>query len=204
MTKQRSDCLIFDFQDSFTFNIWSELKALGLNAQVIPLENVQATYQALADSQERKVLVHGPGPGHPQDYQHFFGDLKSLLPKKNFFHLGICLGHQIMMTLEGGVIEKSTTPMHGRKVSLKIPEWEVFASKEWGHEQTVQRYNSLSLKKHSLKSLINLPNFQYVVQDDDVLMTYHENQLTYQFHPESVGTSCPNVFFGSLRGFLYN
>lgn len=28
--------------------------------------------------------------------------------------------------------------------------------------------------------------------------------LSYQFHPESVGTTCPDNFFGAMRNFLYN
>lgn len=198
------DCLIFDFQDSFTYNIASELKSLGIKSKVIAYENVAEVYQLLKNSSDKKVLIHGPGPGHPNDYSHLFVDLNKLLDKKNFFHLGICLGHQMMMIKEGGVIKKSSNPMHGRKITFTLPAWPVFSPKDWGKAVTVQRYNSLSLAKTDLKLMREANDLLYVVHDDDVLMTYAENKLSYQFHPESVGTTCPFVFFGALKSFLYN
>ena len=30
------------------------------------------------------------------------------------------------------------------------------------------------------------------------------DSLSYQFHPESVGTTCPQDFFDAMRLFLYN
>lgn len=199
-----NECLIFDYQDSFTYNISSEMQLLGVKTTVIPFENIQKTYEALLHSNEKKILIHGPGPGHPEDYQFVFNDLKKILLKNNFFHLGICLGHQLLMTIQGGVISESFVPMHGRKVNVTIPEWNIFNQSHWGKTLEIQRYNSLALRKTHLSELQNLSNFQYVVEDDDVLMTYQENQLTYQFHPESVGTSCPFIFFEGPRSFLYN
>lgn len=204
MKLEKNNCLIFDYQDSFTYNIWSELKKLDLDPVVISFEDVQKTYQALEKNQDKKVLIHGPGPGHPEDYKNQLSSLRPILHKTNFFHLGLCLGHQMMMSLRGVEIKKSMNPMHGRKVEMTIPQWEIFSSRDWGKVVQVQRYNSLSMEKSELTKLRALPDFSYVVKDDDVLMTYASNQLTYQFHPESVGTTCPSIFFGALQTFLYN
>lgn len=200
-----SQCLIFDYQDSFTYNIASELRILGLSVEVIPFEKIQTTYKDLKKSTSKKILVHGPGPGHPDNYNFLYQDLKNLLAEDQFFHLGICLGHQIMMEIQGGRVVESAHPIHGRKILLKIPEWgQIFDPQYWGKMLEVQRYNSLSLRKEGLVNMENYHDFQYVVHGDDVMMTFKRNQLTYQFHPESVGTSCPFVFFGRLSTFLYN
>jgi len=61
----------------------------------------------------------------------------------------------------------------------------------------------LALPKTQLKLLNRSPaTIQYYCHQDELMMTTFKNGLTYQFHPESVGTSYRSLFFGTLDKYL--
>ncbi len=185
-----SACLI-DFDDSFTFNVVQELEDIGIKTFIKHWSDFKSTP---TDS----ILVLGPGPGHPRDYEKIFPLVLDWLNQERPF-LGICLGHQIFWQLQGATIERSHLPLHGQKVELNLDnDWMNFLrlkTNPW-----VQRYNSLSVKASSTSLREDLIHF---VQDNEILMTRGKALMTYQFHPESVGTSFPQAFFRPLlRDFV--
>ena len=65
---------IIDFNDSFTQNIRSELHIHGLSSDVVNCNMLDSDFL----TNDRGVIILGPGPGHPDDYQvltHKFLDL---------------------------------------------------------------------------------------------------------------------------------
>jgi anthranilate/para-aminobenzoate synthase component II len=46
------------------------------------------------------------------------------------------------------------------------------------------------------------PEVKNVLKDGEVMVSRAEKVLTYQFHPESVGTSFRQAFFRPLLGFF--
>jgi anthranilate/para-aminobenzoate synthase component II len=173
---------LIDFDDSFTFNILQELEVAGFEVRVI---NWQDFDYLPSDG----LLVLGPGPGHPDDYQRLFPLIRMWLDKHNPF-LGICLGHQIFWRLQGEDILRSKHPIHGSRVKLELTKfWQ-----EWlglDKEVWVQRYNSLAVMG---QVAFRYPHFKNFIQDDEILITIGEKVITYQFHPESVGTSFRQSF----------
>lgn len=101
--------------------------------------------------------------------------------------IGFCLGHQLLLNhLKGIKIIKSSKLIHGQAVRLKeIPD------------QSVCRYNSWTCDVNNVER-------SYLVFDEfGELAMYKDNQLlTMQFHPESVGTSCPEYFFQMVHSFV--
>jgi anthranilate/para-aminobenzoate synthase component II len=175
--------LLVDFHDSFTFNIASELHKLNLEVEI-------HNYEKQVSCKKFDGLVWGPGPGHPIDYQKYFGYLNEQL-QSNLPLLAICLGHQIYWHLLGETIEKSQTPLHGEVESYDLDTfW-----KNFFHLKTdrisVQRYNSLAVKA-PLKYKTNSNLF---IQDNELIMSCNKRHITYQFHPESIGTSDRQIFF---------
>jgi anthranilate/para-aminobenzoate synthase component II len=175
--------LFLDFEDSFTFNVIQELELLGMNCEVIDWSDFRAGQQA-------GLVVLGPGPGHPDDYQRIFPELQSHLNWGGKF-FGVCLGHQILWRLRGVKVERSLRPLHGQKVRLELDtNW-----KDWlgvSGEVWVQRYNSLAVKAPA----DNGDNF---TQDGEILITRDLQSISYQFHPESMGTNCRDAFFRVVR-----
>ena len=177
---------LIDFDDSFTFNVLQELVESGMDVKVIHWLD----FEELPDSD---WLILGPGPGHPDDYQRIFPLIEEWLQKKkNLF--GVCLGHQIYWRLLGEDVVRSKEPLHGQKILLHLDEdWSKFLKVP--NSLHVQRYNSLSVPAQGTMRNPQLKNF---VQDGEILMTRGEGILTYQFHPESMGTSYRQSFFRPL------
>jgi anthranilate/para-aminobenzoate synthase component II len=184
--------LLVDFDDSFTFNLLQELSLLGLEVTLINWKDFDTLpYEGL--------LVLGPGPGHPDDYQAIFPLLREWVGQKKAF-FGVCLGHQVFWRLLGEDVLRSKAPVHGQRVELFLnaswKEWLGLKGRIW-----VQRYNSLAVLE---SSRLRHPFLLNHVQDDEILITRGDNLMTYQFHPESVGTSFRSRFLAPvLRDLIY-
>ena len=70
-------------------------------------------------------------------------------------------------------------------------------------ELFLQRYNSLAIKfNHSVIQGLVSAGWRILSEDGEVIIAHYKNTLSFQFHPESIGTSCPESFFTSLVEFL--
>lgn len=172
--------LFIDFEDSFSFNVVQELTEIGLKVEVIKWTDFKTVTN-------HDLLVLGPGPGHPDDYQNIYQMITNWqnAGKKIF---GVCLGHQILWRLKGLEVVKSAHPLHGQKIKLNLTqEWQ-----EWLNlpaETWVQRYNSLAVMDGRSDGI------EKVVENGEIVMSRGPEFISYQFHPESVGTKCRDSFF---------
>ncbi|MBF0299421.1 MAG: aminodeoxychorismate/anthranilate synthase component II [Oligoflexia bacterium] len=218
----KASIVILDFEDSFTYNIFSTLVQMGIaenNIEVIPYKNVLAFLKncnlVKANTQEdenneRLVLIYGPGPGHPSDYQHLYGEIKRLLLNRSIFHLGICLGHQILWNIIGFEVKRSDKPLHGQVTPFCIPHWSgIFPQKFWSKQIEVQCYNSLVVDTFSfIQKFPAIKKFDLVLQCLENQRSFNcmagrfERGVTYQFHPESIATSERFLFFKGILKFL--
>lgn len=144
----------------------------------------------LLSTEAKQVVILGPGPGHPDDYLTKMTPLLDLISEReNIFVLGICLGHQLWLRRLGLVLKRAQQPVHGQSLEVECLDRQV---------RVAQFYNSLCV--HG-----DVEGYTLIKNSSAEIMTAKgPRALTYQFHPESVGTSYPNYFFGSVREFLYN
>lgn len=179
-----------DFEDSFSFNVVQELELQGFQVTVISWKDYE-------ENPAEGLLVLGPGPGHPDHYQRIFPLVKEWLgAKKPFF--GVCLGHQIFWCLQGEEIVRSKVPVHGQKVRLELtPEWKTWLKMRG--DVFVQRYNSLAVLG---QAALRNPYFENFIQNDEILITKTPWLITYQFHPESIGTTFRKEFMAPLCSIL--
>ncbi len=193
---------ICDFDDSFTYNIFSTLKEINseLNIDIVPKERVLNFLQRESSSSDKQVIILGPGPGHPDDYNYLFKAIVNILANQHIFTFGICLGHQLIWRAYGKEVSHCLFPFHGRSRFYKIPH--AIASKILIPSQIkVQHYNSLAVKcKNDFESGID--DWKFFSKEDELVLGYRNNGLTYQFHPESIGTSFPQEFFTYMLKFL--
>ncbi|MCT4643063.1 MAG: aminodeoxychorismate/anthranilate synthase component II [Bacteriovoracaceae bacterium] len=183
---------ICDFNDSFTYNIYADLKKLGANVVVFRYDD-SLFWNYLKLKQDSFVLVLGPGPGNVSDYKEVHDLIKSFLFRENTFLFGICLGHQLLMYLLGHSIVKSSSIKHGTQTVVDLNE--IFP----GRKVVVQRYNSLTVKLDH--ELIN-PLVKIYDEDKELSICLDKRLLSLQFHPESIGTSCPNRLYNIALDFL--
>jgi len=88
--------------------------------------------------------------------------------------------------------------MHGQSIELMLDkQWQEFLSLP--EKIRVQRYNSLAVPAQATLRNPVLENF---IAGDEILITKGEGVLTYQFHPESMGTSFRRSFFRPLLNHL--
>lgn len=179
---------IIDFNDSFTYNIACELSSIGREAQVINYQHSDFNFFHL---KKFSHIIWGPGPGHPNDYLEAQEILKMLFLEP-IEHLGICLGHQMIWTTLGYEIKKLKMPFHGISKKIYLDDfWSALLNTDFIRAQF---YNSLHLSFDLKMSDANVlvTNFN---GDNSVVASFGNNFVTYQFHPESIGTYNSSLFF---------
>ena len=170
---------IVDFEDSFTFNIASVLYEFETNIMVVShLDFFSINY--LKGIDKNIAVILGPGPGSPDSYSHYFSFIKELKNNDRIFLMGICLGHQILGLIDGLLVKASRFPTHGGQVVINFANEDLI----------VQRYNSLAI---------------FEAHDDVNEINYRQwpRGISYQFHPESVGTEKQALFFKDLVKFIH-
>lgn len=195
----KAKIFLIDFYDSFTRNIACELSDLNLKVHVLSWRDAHLLLSFTNDFKQRYIVIYGPGPGHVLEYRDIFEVVTELKSRVNVFQVGICLGHQLLWSLKGFDLKASINPMHGQKIKISLPKWQMFFDEEaWNKDIFVQRYNSL---------VVDIPEAcdrNMLFHNGELMASYFDRELTYQFHPESVGTSCPAIFFSWMKRFLYN
>lgn len=176
--------LLIDNFDSFVYNIYQYLVELGYNVEVF--RNNQLTIQEIEERKYDKIVI-SPGPGNPENKKDFGfcgGVIKKFGEKTPI--LGICLGHQGIISVFGGKIIRADKPMHGKISTIKHSQKSIFANIP--NPLKVMRYHSL------IGEEISLPQCLEIIaksEDDSAIMAIKHKELEIygvQFHPESIMT----------------
>lgn len=178
---------IIDFEDSFTFNIASELSQFCNNIEVV---NYKIFFDLNLKLMPNTGIILGPGPGHPKDYHGQYQKIQLLLDNENVKIMGICLGHQIICDLMGFTIKSSSSIKHGESIIVDI----------FGRAENVQRYNSLAV--YDFNNLVEKKFRKYSFHQNELIYGENDQLISYQFHPESIGTEHPAIFFQQYLKFF--
>lgn len=191
---------ICDFEDSFTYNIFSELNRIGVDSNVVSFSGIKEFLQKMMNTKDRHVIILGPGPGHPSEYLFLQETILNLMKNPNVFIFGICLGHQLLWYFQGHEISHCKNPIHGKVEHLKLDKlWK----KLLAPSISVQRYNSLAVKLSAYEIQKCKDNgINVFLHEGECKMSYGKNFISYQFHPESIGTNFPELFFRPIKKFL--
>lgn len=190
-----------DFEDSFSFNILSELYSLEFkDIKIIKKEKLEVFLQKI-DTSKNHTLILGPGPGHPDQYPNLISFIfKELSRKSKISFLGICLGHQLISCSLKGKVEVSNKPKHGQSVALKLTkDWREFFGISKNSIQ-VQRYNSLAVSAEFKHNLI----FDQLTIGNEIMLMKGMKFISFQFHPESIGTEYSSQLLGGAMNYLLN
>lgn len=176
--------LIIDNYDSFTYNLYQYLGQLGGNPYVC--RNDQFSQDEIARGKYSHLVI-SPGPGSPDD-PNYFGKCKEVILKfgKKIPLLGVCLGHQGIMSSFGGKVVRARRIIHGKQSLIKHTGEGIFKGVK--NPFLGMRYHSLIGQKESLPCCLKI---EALTCDDEVIMAIsHKNYLIFgvQFHPESIAT----------------
>ena len=186
--------LIIDNYDSFVYNLAQRLGELGITSDVI--RNDQLTIEQVKNANYNAIII-SPGPGTPDD-KRYFGVCKEVIEKLGPTTpiLGVCLGHQGIISCFGGKIVNAGNVRHGKTSQVKHYDDSIFTGIKNPFRAT--RYHSLVGDKTIIPDSLKITA---VAEDDgEVMGVSHKKYLIdgVQFHPESILTDEGTKILGNF------
>lgn len=172
--------LLIDNADSFTLNLFHLLAEVnGCAPTLVPNDWAEFELSVL-DEFDNVVIPPGPGtPERPAD----FGICAEVIEHSPIPVLGVCLGHQGIAHVYGGVVAHAPEPRHGRVSPIRHSGTGLFAGLP--SPFSAVRYHSLAVTELS-ESL-----YATAWSEDGVIMALQHRtrpQWGVQFHPESIAS----------------
>jgi len=177
---------MLDNLDSFTYNLVDEFHCLGFQPTVYR-NTLSADFifdkmlEHTVNTGEAVMLVLSPGPGTPENS----GCLMALITKcaGRIPMLGICLGHQALISHYGGKVTRADEIVHGKASNINHCGIGAFANMQ--NPLPVARYHSL-IGTDIPARLTTIAEYNgmcmAICQEEDAI-------LAFQFHPESILTT---------------
>jgi anthranilate synthase/aminodeoxychorismate synthase-like glutamine amidotransferase len=173
--------LVIDNYDSFTYNIVQEMGEMNIEIEVV--RNDRVTLDDIRAMQPDHIVI-SPGPGTPDDGGISLDVLRHLGGSTPI--LGVCLGHQCIGQVYGGVVSRAPRLMHGKTSMITHTGDSLFDGLPNPFEAT--RYHSLIVEKETLPDCLEITAYT----DEGEIMGLRHKQFPVfgvQFHPESILTT---------------
>jgi len=184
--------LLIDNYDSFTFNLYHYLGALGAAVEVRRNDGIDV---AGALAMRPEAIILSPGPCDP-DRAGICLALVAAAAGNGIPLLGVCLGHQAIGQAFGGRVVPAAAIMHGKVDAVRHDGSGVFAGLP--SPFTATRYHSLAVERASLPAVLRVTA---EVADGTIMGLAHRDLTIHgvQFHPESIASEHGHAL---LRNFL--
>jgi anthranilate synthase/aminodeoxychorismate synthase-like glutamine amidotransferase len=184
---------VVDNYDSFTYNL---VQAIGAVDPEVEVErNDRFDPEAVLARRPRAVLI-SPGPGRPEKAG---GSLAMIgaAERAGIPVLGVCLGHQALAVLHGGIVERAPAPRHGKSSTVRHDGSTLFAGMPNPFE--AGRYHSLTVREEGLPRDLRVTARS---EDGLVMAVAHRTLPAFgvQFHPESILTPAGRTLLGNFLG----
>jgi anthranilate synthase/aminodeoxychorismate synthase-like glutamine amidotransferase len=173
--------LLIDNFDSFTYNLAHGFSEAGADEVVVKRND--AITVAEAEALAPTHLVISPGPGTP-DETGVSADLIAAFQGRIPI-LGVCLGHQLLVQLHGGIVGAASQLVHGKADDVtRVADDPLLNGVD--ERFTAGRYHSLAAHEPIPEQLIVTAR----ADDGTVMAVRRLDEPTHgvQFHPESVLT----------------
>jgi len=172
--------LLIDNYDSFTYNLVQAFLVLGADVKVYRNDEISREQALEIDPTH---LCISPGPGRPEDAGISLDMIATF--EKRIPILGVCLGHQSLVSHFGGRIVSADRLMHGKTSMVHHDQKTIYKGLSEPFE--AGRYHSLAAEMGSLPPVLEIT--ARTEQDEIMGVRHRELPLEgVQFHPESVLT----------------
>lgn len=183
--------LLIDNQDSFVYNLARYVRELGYPTRVI--RNNAISVAEIAEMKPSHLII-SPGPCTPNEAGVSLEAIRHFGPAIPI--LGVCLGHQAIGQVYGGMIVRAKNPMHGKASRIVHQRQDIFVGLE--NPLMAARYHSLIVSES------NFPPDLVVTarcEKNEIMALRHREYPVFgvQFHPESILSSGG---YQLLRNFL--
>lgn len=185
--------LVIDNYDSFVYNLAQYLGELGWEPVVYRNDAIGLVeIEKLAPSH----IVISPGPCTPleagisNDVIRYFGGKIPIL--------GVCLGHQCIGYVYGGVVGRAKMPVHGKTSLVYHDGKSIYKGVE--NPFPAARYHSLVVKKEGLPDCLEITA---ETDEGEVMGIRHKQYVVegIQVHPESILTEVGHRLLANFLGF---
>ncbi len=183
--------LLIDNYDSFTYNLYQYLGELGATVEVV--RNDQISIEDVEQMGPERIIV-SPGPGNPNEAGISKDVIRHFAGKMPIF--GVCLGHQCIGEVFGGIVEGAGEILHGKVSQVTHDGRGVFAG--LASPIAATRYHSLAIRGDSVPDVLEVT----ARSESGAIMGVRHRTLAVegvQFHPESILTPDGHAI---LRNFL--
>ncbi len=169
---------LIDNYDSFTWNLFHQLGALGA-AVTVHRNDALSVDEVLAAGPDAIVL--SPGPKTPREAGLCLELIRTAGATTPIF--GVCLGHQAIGDAYGGSVTRAPVPMHGKVSTIRHEGRTVFRGINGPFQAT--RYHSLVVDRDGLPDALAVTA---ETDDGQVMGLSHREHPVHgvQFHPESI------------------
>ena len=171
---------IVDCFDSFTYNLLQLVGTIGGSPVAVTCDQSISRIE----SEEPDRIILSPGPGTPDESGVCHEVIKRYAGEVPI--LGVCLGHQTIISSYGGKIVRLEEPVHGKTSLISHTGTGIFA----GISQpfTATRYHSLTASREAFPEELEITATS---GGDNCIMAVSHRELPIhgvQFHPESIMT----------------
>lgn len=174
--------LLIDNYDSFVYNLVQYIGEQG--PETIVYRNDRITLDQIKTLKPDRIVI-SPGPGSPAD-RRYFGICKDVLKQlsSQIPTLGVCLGHQGIISSFGGNVVHAKRLMHGKTSTIKHNGKGIFKGVQ--NPFTATRYHSLTGEHNTLPDCLEITATS--TDDNEVMGIRHKQYpiVGVQFHPESI------------------
>ncbi len=189
--------LILDNYDSFVYNLYQYFGELS--AEPLVYRNDKISLEQIEELSPDGIVI-SPGPGNPENKKDF-GVCSEVIAElgKKIPILGVCLGHQGIVSVFGGKIVRAKRTMHGKQSAVKLNGSEIFNGIK--NPLKVMRYHSLVADRETFPAE-ELKITAETLDDNEIFAVEHKKYPIFgvQFHPESIGTEQGKLIIKNFLG----
>lgn len=181
---------LIDNYDSFTWNVVHAIGALGARVTVHRNDKVSVE-DVLAEGPD--AIVISPGPCTPREAGVSCDLIRAAAGETPIF--GVCLGHQAIGEVFGGVVERAPVPVHGKLARILHHGRGPFRGINGVLSAT--RYHSLIVRRSDLPETLEVT----AETEDGLIMGLSHREFPIhgvQFHPESIASEHGAAIFGNF------
>jgi para-aminobenzoate synthetase component 2 len=172
--------LVVDNYDSFTYNLVQHLGELGATLRVF--RNDQFSLRDVENLKPDHIVI-SPGPCTPNEAGMSSEVIRCFGNSIPIF--GVCLGHQCIGAVFGGVVDRAPQVMHGKTSLIHHDGKTIFREIPNPFEAT--RYHSLIVEREGLPEVLEITAWN----EEGLIMGIKHKEFPIwgvQFHPESILT----------------
>ena len=183
--------LMIDNYDSFTYNLVQYMGEIimrlstdvDIYSEIKVYRNDKISISDIEQINPDKIVI-SPGPCTPMEAGISNDVIASFAGKIPI--LGVCLGHQCIGHVFGGLVVRADKLMHGKTSMIYHDGKAVFTGLDNPFEAT--RYHSLVIKPETLPECLIVSAW---TNDDEIMGVRHKEYPLWgvQFHPESILTA---------------